>query len=100
MKSISELSTVLRSGLERRKMTQAELLVSAGVSQRTLTNVLGGHSDFKVSTLLALADRVGLELVLVPKGAVMAMQAGPTTPVSVPSRVGAARSRLLARKNS
>ena len=83
MNSIGELSQVLRSAHAGQGATQAELKNAAGVSQRTLTNVLSGKEDFKVSTLLALADRLNLELLLVPKAAVPAIDAGKTSePVS------------------
>lgn len=39
-------------------------------------NVLSGHQDFKLRTLLALADRPGLELLLVPEGAAAAIGTG------------------------
>ncbi len=59
-----------------------------------MTNVLGGQQDFKLSTLLALADRLGLELLLVPKGAASAMGAGDVAPPLVKSRVQAALDKL------
>lgn len=90
MKSIVEVSNALKQALQRKGTTQEELRKQAGVSQRTLTNVLSGQEDYRLSTLLALADRVGLELVLVPKGAAAVVQAGETVPLRVLSRVTAA----------
>ena len=75
-------------------MTQAELRSQAGIAQRTLTNVLSGNEDYKVSTLLALADKLGLELFLVPKGAGLAVDSGPTGKPLVRSRVSAALDRV------
>src|SRR4051812_45257107 len=98
MKTSAEISTVLRAALAQKDLTQAELKELAGISQRTLTNVLSGEEDFKVSTLLALADRLGLELLLVPKGAANAVQAsGPTSdaaPLAIKSKVQAALDRV------
>ncbi len=71
-----------------------ELKSQAGISQRTLTNVLSGTEDYKVSTLMAVADRLGLELVLVPKAAAVAVEAGKTTAPLVKSRVAAALERV------
>ena len=90
MNTTKEVAGVLRSSLALAGLTQAELQAQAGVSQRTLTNVLSGTEDFKLSTLLALADRLGLELLLVPKGAAAAVDAGQTAPPQVRSRVAAA----------
>lgn len=93
MSTLPDISNVLRQALAQRDLTQAQLRQQAGVSQRTLTNVLSGAEDFKVSTLLALADRLGLNLLLVPKGAASAVQAGDTTDLAVKSRVQAALDR-------
>lgn len=90
MKSTDEVAAVLRQALAASPWTQAALRTQAGLSQRTLTNVLGGRQDFKLSTLLALADRLGLELLLVPKGAAAAVDAGQTDAPQVRSRVAAA----------
>ena len=94
MKTLRDISSTLRSSAVERGMKQAELKDAAGVSQRTLTNVFSGTEDFKVSTLLALADRVGLELILVPKAAAVAVEAGQTAAPRVKSRVAAALERL------
>ena len=94
MKTVLELSLRLRSAVTHQGLTQAELKTRAGISQRTLTNVLSGHEDFKVSTLLSLADRLGLELLLVPKSAVRALESTDVTPPVVRSVVSAALDRV------
>lgn len=91
MIALPEIASILRARLREQGMTQASLRDAAGVAQRTLTNVLSGDQDFKVSTLLALADRLGLELLLVPKGAAPAVQAGEPAPPRVPTRIELAR---------
>ncbi len=96
MNNLPDLSKTLRGMLSHRGMTQAELKDLAGVSQRTLTNVLSGNEDFKVSTLMALADRLGLDLLLVPKGAAAALQTDAPTELAVKSRVQAALDRARA----
>lgn len=93
MKTLSAIAAVLRQRLQERGQTQASLREAAGVAQRTLTNVLSGEQDFKVSTLLALADRLGLEVLLVPKGAAPAFDAAPSKP-GVPTRIQVARGKI------
>lgn len=97
MKTHVEIAQILRNSLMQRRLPQSKLKEQAGVSQRTLTKVLSGQEDFKVSTLLALADRLGLELLLVSKEAVQAVAAGQVTAPVVKSRVQGAleRARLL-----
>ncbi|WP_459614136.1 helix-turn-helix domain-containing protein [Bordetella sp. 2513F-2] len=91
-----EIAELLRRRMAGQKLTQAELREAAGISQRTLTNVLGGTHDFKLSTLLALADRLGLELVLVPKGARASLEpaGSDAPPARIPTRVDRALQRV------
>lgn len=94
MKTIRDISGALRTAVQGSYMRQADLKARAGVSQRTLTNVLGGNEDYKVSTLLALADRLGLEVLVVPKGVAPVLEAGATSAPLVKSRVQAALERV------
>jgi len=91
MKTLSAIAEALRARLRQQGQTQAQLRDAAGIAQRTLTNVFSGEQDFKVSTLLALADRLGLEMVLVPKGAAAAIQAQEPAKPRVPTRIDVAR---------
>ena len=98
MKTLADTSTALREALATSDFTQAGLKERAGISQRTLTNVLSGEQDFKLSTLLAVADRLGLEMLLVPKGAVAAFGGGrEASEPAIKSRVQAAMERIGAR---
>lgn len=67
MKTLHQLATTLRDRIRRLKLTQEALSTEAGVSRQTLSKVLSGRADLKVTTLFALADRLGLEVMLVPK---------------------------------
>jgi len=106
MKSHPEVAKILRTAISHRKVSQAQLREEAGISHRTLTNVLSGDEDFKMSTLFALADRLGLEMLLVPKGAAQAVSAGAVTQPVVKTRVQKALERrrasdaFLVRKNN
>lgn len=97
MNTISQVSAEIRSVLQTSGLRQADLREAAGVSRQTLANVLSGTEDYKLSTLLGLADKLGLELLLLPKGAARGLQASPTAPV-VESVIDRARSRLAALK--
>lgn len=55
--------------MKRSGLKQQDVRESAGISRQTFANVFSGQSDFKLSTLLSLADRLGLELLLLPKDA-------------------------------
>jgi transcriptional regulator with XRE-family HTH domain len=73
MKSLLEIAEILRSRAKKIRVTQHALGQSAGVSRRTLGHVFSGEHDFKVTTLMAVADRLGFELILMPKGAAQAV---------------------------
>jgi uncharacterized Fe-S cluster-containing radical SAM superfamily enzyme len=66
--SISELSTVLARAASSAGIKLVDLSMRAGLSRPTTRKALAGTEDYRVSTLLALADRLGLEVALVPKG--------------------------------
>jgi transcriptional regulator with XRE-family HTH domain len=74
MNSIREVSAELREALSHSGLKQQDLREAAGVSRQTLANVLKGTEDYKLTTLLTLANRLGLELVLLPKAAARGMQ--------------------------
>ena len=93
MNSINEVSSELRNALERSHLKQYELRESAGMSRQTLANVLKGTADYKLSTLLALADRLGLELLLLPKEAARGLKPQAPVPV-VETLVDQVRKRL------
>ncbi|HEY0297223.1 MAG TPA: XRE family transcriptional regulator [Bordetella sp.] len=75
MTSIPELAATLAAERRKAKIAHQALQKLTGLSALGLRRVLSGEHDFKVSTLLSVADRLGLEVVLVPKKAAQALQA-------------------------
>lgn len=67
MRTLQHLATTLRARIAQLGLTQEALSTEAGVSRQTLSKVLSGRADLKVTTLFALADRLGIEIVMVPK---------------------------------
>ncbi|MNR71261.1 hypothetical protein D3C71_18760 [compost metagenome] len=90
MKTLSELAATLREQVKRLNFKHEDLRHQAGISRQTLTNVLSGRADYRVTTLLTLADRLGLELVMVPKTAAAALEQGTSRPAVVRTAVQAA----------
>jgi transcriptional regulator with XRE-family HTH domain len=99
MTTLKLLSDTFRKRLATLNLTQESVRGKIGVSRRTLTNVLSGTSDYKVTTLLATAEQLGLDVVLIPKEAAQAMRA-PLTPKTptVPSVVQTALDRIKPRQ--
>ena len=93
MRTLVEIAEILANALRRTSHGKLKLADDAGISYRTLQHVLSGTQDYKVSTLMAVADRLGLELVLVPRDAARGMAPASPEP-EVRSRVQAALDRL------
>src|SRR5690554_4318888 len=95
MASLLSLSKLLRNRIADLDTTQDWVRGETGLSRRTLTGVLSGTQDYKVTTLLAVADSLGLDLVLLPKEAARGMGAREqSTEPRVVSAVDAALSRI------
>ncbi len=65
-RTLREVGSALLLAQGRIGITQEQLAASAGVSRHTVGHALRG-ADIRLSTLLALADQLSLDLVLVPK---------------------------------
>jgi transcriptional regulator with XRE-family HTH domain len=100
MLTLPDIAGILRDTARRNGLTQARLADTAGISSRTLTHVLSGQEDFRVSTLIAVTHQLGLELVLVPKGAARAVAAGNDIGPPVRSVVTEALEALHARRDA
>lgn len=97
MRTLAEVSDMLAQHALQSSYGKLKLAEDSGVTYRTLQHVLSGTKDYKVSTLMAVADRLGLELVLVPKEAARGMTDARPEP-EVRSRVQAALDRLKGEK--
>ena len=98
--TIPDIAETLREAARRNGLTQARLAEVAGISPRTLTHVLSGQEDFRLTTLMALADRLGLAVLVVPKGAAAAVAAGETVGPPVRSVITEALDAAHARRES
>lgn len=96
----TDLGRQLEQQRLRQKLGRGALGEAAGLSYQSLQKILDGQSDFRVSNLLALAQALGLEVVLVPSSLRQALQAPAALPgtdddgTATPSAVGAALARL------
>ena len=79
MKTHQAIASLLKQTMKHQKMPQVRLGREAGLSPRTLQLILSGEHDFKLRSLFAIADRLGLEMVLVPKEAAAAAEGGSET---------------------
>lgn len=68
MNSLPDISRTLREAAQASDFTMVALSEQAGLSRPTTRKALEGQDDFRISTLLALAEQLGLDVVLLPKG--------------------------------
>jgi len=99
MNTHQAVADLFKKTMKRQRLPQNQLVRDAGLAPRTLQLMLSGEHDFKLSSFFAVADRLGLEMVLVPKEAAAAVQAGQTeaTEPAVMTQVQAALNALTHR---
>ena len=67
MKSLSEFTDILSDAKRSQKITAKELALQSGLSPLAVRQILSGTSAPRLANAMALAQQLGLELVLVPK---------------------------------
>lgn len=86
MQTLAEMASLLEQERQRLRLTYEELGDAAGLSRVATTSVVQGRAAPKLTTLMALAGKLGLELVLVPKQVAAGLQpdrdAGAPRPMS------------------
>ena len=69
-----EIVKALKAARKSKGLSQRALAEKAGVLQTQISKIENGATDFRTSTLVALARALDLELALVPRKAVSAVQ--------------------------
>lgn len=64
---IKRLDTLIRSKGEMKKVSQADLCKSAGITQVTLSHIENGRLLTNIDTMVRLYDALGYDLKAVPK---------------------------------
>ena len=89
------IAPTLRSARETQGLSQRALSALAGVPQSHISKIENGTVDLRVSSLVQLARVLDLELILVPRKAVSAVQAvARSRAESVPTAVESSRQTL------
>lgn len=94
-KSASNLAETLERQRIALAQTRGDLVQTTGLSYQSLQKILEGRADFRVSSLLALAHALGLEVALVPAAVGAAMPVGTASP-AMPGNEGAPASAVAA----
>lgn len=67
MKNLQEISSRMEAERKRQGLKYVDLAAATGLSVLSVRQVLHGQVAVRVPNLMALADQLGLELILVPK---------------------------------
>lgn len=67
MKTIADVAGTLQQQRLQREVPYDELAQAAGLTPLSVRRALHGQTDARITTVMSLADKLGLELVLVPK---------------------------------
>jgi hypothetical protein len=88
MKTAAELASSLEVARAARRIKRQDIVSRTGLNPLSVRGLLDGNKDSRISTLLAVANEVGLEVMLIPKEVSQAMQsAGAAHPTSTISSV-------------
>ena len=99
MTTINQLSKFLGDAREHRGMSVTDLAAQSGVARAALYR-FANDGDIRLTTFLAMADTLGLDVVLAPKAVSTSLQAGvspspQTGPMSaVEARMAAIQAKL------
>ncbi|HWW07419.1 helix-turn-helix transcriptional regulator [Collimonas sp.] len=90
MKTLSELAATLRQAKDRLALSVVAMSRNSGLTAVTIRGVLAGKNDPRLSTLMTIADQLGLEVVLLPKAVASSIAAKSPAEEEVQSLVAAA----------
>jgi DNA-binding phage protein len=77
MKTISDVANTLRVAAEEMLTNPSRLSNATGLTYITVRDCLSGAKDSRLTTVLAIASQLGMELVLVPREVAAKLEAHP-----------------------
>ena len=99
MKTTLDVSSFLEAERKSRKIPKNRLQKETGLSVNTVRGIFDGAHDPRLTTLMAVCDRLGLEMVIAPKEIADSLQQNhKATRTSVDSVVTAALKRTRDRR--
>lgn len=94
MRTLKEIADVLQRARRDDSITVRELVEKTGLTAVTLRGLFEAKTDPRLTTLMAVADELGLEVMLVPKAiSASLMKSGHSDNIEVPTLIGSALKR-------
>lgn len=91
MKTLSEVAARLEGERQRLKLDYQTIAEKTGLTPLSVRSALQGRTAPRITTLMALADQLGLEVLLLPKVVAMGLEAqageGPVPALSRVDRI-------------
>jgi len=87
MNSVPDIARTLHDAARACGVSIVDLSAKAGLSRPTTRKALNGLDDFRITTLVALAEQLGLDVVLVPKSVSAGFTKSRQEPAYVPSMI-------------
>lgn len=78
MKDVLSVARTLQESMKAARLTYQDVADRTGLSYLAVRNAMQGKSAARLSTLIAVADAVGLEVVLVPTLVAQSLTVAPT----------------------
>lgn len=78
MKDVLSVARTLQESMKAARLTYRDVADRTGLSYLAVRNAMQGRSAARLSTLIAVADAVGLEVVLVPTLVAQSLTVDPT----------------------
>lgn len=101
MKTLADIAIFLKNSQELHKVSQKTIMENTGLTSPTIRGLLSAKKDSKLTTLMAVADELDLELILVPKALASSLLGGLSPDVSkMPHPVRTLVSSALNRKEN
>ena len=79
MNSTRQIAEALKAAQKARRKTHLKIAEETGLSPLGVSNLLHGRTAARLTTLIAVADSLGLEVVLLPKGMAASLPLGQDT---------------------
>jgi transcriptional regulator with XRE-family HTH domain len=80
MKKLAEFASGLRAAQQQQRKSATALAAATGLSPLAVRQMLAGNAAPRLTNAMAVADALGLELVLVPKAVAAGLSSADDTP--------------------
>jgi transcriptional regulator with XRE-family HTH domain len=93
MRTLQDIAAVLDSARKQQRIPLYALIAASGLTAVTIRGLLSGKKDARLTTLMEIAERLGYEVMLVPRDVAGSLVSADDAAPAVESLVEAALTR-------